>query len=419
MTPKILALAALLLTGSATLQGQYCTNSARYTEVAFFDSTQISVGANVQFGTAPDHLGNPYPLRMDLYYPNLNVDPSPKRPFVMLIHGGGFSSGDKQSGDIKDLCVHLARRGFVCASINYRIGHDFSEYGEYKARYRAIQDGHAAMRHIVNSANTIRVDTSWLFVGGQSAGAITALGMVYGDPFELDSVSLSYNSPALSVQLGNLYTSGNTLTTTYSIKGVFNNWGGTVRTEMDANELLPTVAFHDKGDTVVKIDADNSFLHYTLSGSAAIHTTLVAKNVCSELTVDSTGAHGIYRNSSSVFRAQRASCFFKSIFCNSCRNFYANDSIPVNCSSPVNLGEYSPGATGAVYPNPFQHTFQIKGADASVDVEIYDCFGRLVYKNERSNGLVAPDLAAGVYYLKIRQGNSNNTHTSKLIKTSD
>ena len=78
----------------------------------------------------------------------------------MLFHGGGFSSGDKQSGDIKDLCIHLDRRGFVCATVNYRLGYNFTEYGQYKARYRAIQDGHAAMRYIVNNANTVRIDTS-------------------------------------------------------------------------------------------------------------------------------------------------------------------------------------------------------------------------------------------------------------------
>jgi acetyl esterase/lipase len=210
---KSLALIAVnalfLFLGNAN--GQYCTTDSRYTEVAYFDTTQLTVGANIQYGIAFDHLGNPDTLLMDLYYPNLGIDLSPKRPFVMLAHGGGFSSGNKQAGDIKDLCIHLAMRGFVCASINYRLGHDFSEYGQYKARYRAIQDAKAALRFVVNNANAVRIDTSWLFVGGQSAGSLIALGMAYADQSELDSISLLYNATATSVELGNLNASGNNL----------------------------------------------------------------------------------------------------------------------------------------------------------------------------------------------------------------
>ena len=275
---KSLALIAVsvlfLFLGKAN--GQYCTTDSRYTEVAYFDTTQLTVGANIQYGIATNYLGNPDTLLMDLYYPNLGIDLSPKRPFVMLAHGGGFSSGNKQAGDIKDLCIHLAMRGFVCASINYRLGHDFSEYGQYKARYRAIQDAKAALRFVVNNANAVRIDTSWLFVGGQSAGSLIALGMAYADQNELDSISLLYNAVATSVELGNLYASGNNLNNTYTIKGVFNNWGGAVESEIDMDEMLPTIAFHGALDTTVQIDSDTTFAHYTLNGSRALHDDLIA-----------------------------------------------------------------------------------------------------------------------------------------------
>ncbi|MCC6370942.1 MAG: T9SS type A sorting domain-containing protein [Bacteroidia bacterium] len=398
------------------INAQYCSTNSRYTEVAYFDSTQISVGANVQFGTAPDHLGNPYPLKMDLYYPNLIIDTSPKRPFILLLHGGGFSSGDKQSGDIKDLCIHLARRGFVCATMNYRLGHDFSEYGEYKARYRAIQDGHAAMRYLVNSANTLRIDTAWLFVGGQSAGALAALGMVYADQWELDSISLLYNTVSTSVQLGNLFNSGNTLTNTYTFKGIFNNWGAVAQSEMDVNEMLPTVAFHGAQDTTVLIDTDNSFLHYQLDGSRSIHYKLIAQNICSEISIDLNGEHGIYRNASSVFRAQRASCFFKSIFCNNCSNFYSTDSIPTNCSSPLGVNHFNQEVEITVYPNPFGNGFKMDGVNGVCDVRIYNSFGQLVYHNEKSNGLVVLDVMPGMYFLNLRQAGLDKIITKKLIK---
>lgn len=197
----IIILLAILFVLNGKAYGQYCTNDTRYTEIEYFDSTEITIGANIQFGIANDHLGNPDTLLMDLYYPNIIIDPSPKRPFVMLFHGGGFLSGDKAGGDIQDLCFHLARRGFVCASVNYRLGYDFTEYGQFKARYRAIQDGHAAMRFVVNNANAVKIDTNWIFVGGQSAGSLLAMGMVYADQSEFDSISLLYGATAISVEL--------------------------------------------------------------------------------------------------------------------------------------------------------------------------------------------------------------------------
>jgi hypothetical protein len=413
---KFFILTAALFFFFGKASGQYCTNDSRYTEAFFFDSTQITIGSNIQYGIASNFQGNSYKLLMDLYYPNLSVDLSPKRPFIMLFHGGGFSSGDKQSGDIRDLCIHLAMRGFVCASVNYRLGDAFTEYGQFKARYRAIQDGNAALRYVVNNANTVRIDTNWLFVGGQSAGSLLALGMVYSDQFELDSISLLYNTTSISVELGNLHSSGNNLTNTYSVKAIFNNWGAVAGSEVDIDEMIPTIAFHGELDATVLIDADNSFLHYTLNGSRAIHYDLTANNICSEITIDTKGDHGIYRNSSSLFRAQRASCFFRSVFCNNCTSFYTTDSVPSNCSTPLSTKEFNFGSNINVYPNPFESSFSIDGVEGILDLTIYNCFGQVVYKNDTFNGVAQIDLMPGIYFLNINQLDSNKSFRTKLIK---
>jgi acetyl esterase/lipase len=416
MRNKIIILMTILFVINGNAFGQYCTKDNRYTELEYFDSTEITTSGNISFGSANDHLGNTYTLLMDLYYPNLGIDISAKRPFIMLFHGGGFSSGDKQSGDIKDLCIHLARRGFVCASVNYRLGYDFTEYGQYKARYRAIQDGHAAMRYVVNNANAVRIDTNWIFVGGQSAGSLLALGMVYADQSELDDISLLYGATATSVELGNLYTSGNNLTNTYSFKGIFNNWGGVSANEVDANEMLPTVSFHGELDPTVLIDSDNSYSNYTLNGSRAIHNDLLANNICSELTIDTTGGHGIYRNASSEFRASRASCFFKSIFCNTCSELYTSDSIPSNCKMPLSINELKFDSNIKVYPNPFENSFEIQGYEGTLEISIYNTFGQLVYENNTLYGTIQANLVSGIYFLRIRKLETNKTFMTKLIK---
>lgn len=421
MIKKIIFFCVLLILAKLKSNAQYCSGDTRFTEKQFFDSTEITIASNVQYGSALDYQGNNYALRMDLYYPNINIDTLNKRPFILLFHGGGFISGDKQSGDIKDLCVYLSLRGFVCASVNYRLGYEFSEYGQYKARYRAIQDGHAAMRYLINSANTIKIDTNWMFVGGQSAGALLALGMVYADVDELDSVSLLYNTTNITNELGNLYTSGNNLTNTYSFRGIFNNWGAAVKSEIDKEEMLPTISFHGSLDTVVLINTDHSFLHYKLDGSEALYSNLITNNICSEITIDTLGGHGIFRNKSSEFRAQRASCFFKSIFCNTCNSIKTIDSIPSTCSINSSIFNSS-DPTIKLHPNPITNYINIDGINDPYTFIIYNTIGQVVYsekKNKMDNYINLMDvyMPSGIYYIYISNTETNKTYQIKLIKS--
>ena len=148
----------------------------------------------------------------------------------------------------------------------------------------------------------------------------------------------------------------------------------------------------------------------------AIHNDLTANSICSEITIDTTGEHGIFRNASSLFRAQRASCFFKSVFCNNCSSLYTTDSIPSNCSNPLSIDEHNFGSTINVYPNPFETSFSIDGIVGTLDVTLYNCFGQVVYKDEIVNGAVKVDLLPGLYFLTIRHLESTKIFTTKLIK---
>lgn len=417
MTNKILVIVLTFFFFIGKNYGQYCVSENRYTKNAIYTVAQIDSAIDLVYGSAQNSINITTSLKMDMYYPNNAADPGTAlRPFILLIHGGGFISGDKQSGDIVDLCRLLAMRGFVTASLGYRLGHDLSEYSQYRARYRAIQDGHAALRYIVNNANTYRIDTNWIFVGGQSAGAVLSLGLVYSDQDELDTLSLLYSSTAISAQLGNLYTSGNNLTNNYSIKGIFNNWGGVIASEVDREEMIPTIAFHGDADTTVLIDADNSFAHSTFNGSRTIHNSLIANNICSELNVVPNGGHGVYRNAETVHRAERASCFFKSLFCNQCASFSTIAKDPATCSSILSSDVNILAPTLKVYPNPIQNSFKIEGYDGVLDIKIHNSIGQLVYNAETYNGEVQVNLLAGIYFLTVRQIESNLIFTTKLIK---
>ena len=58
-------------------------------------------------------------LALDLYRPRYEVGP---RPVVMVIHGGGWTDGDKRQ--FATLSRYLAARGYVVANVGYRLAPD-------------------------------------------------------------------------------------------------------------------------------------------------------------------------------------------------------------------------------------------------------------------------------------------------------
>src|ERR1700753_2236770 len=56
----------------------------------------------------------------DLYEPR--HDSTPLRPLIIWMHGGRFKFGSKEATGIQLWCTDFARRGYVCAAINYRLG---------------------------------------------------------------------------------------------------------------------------------------------------------------------------------------------------------------------------------------------------------------------------------------------------------
>ena len=69
-----------------------------------------------------------------------------------------------------------------------------------------------------------------------------------------------------------------------------------------------------------------------------------------------------------------------------------------------------------VFPNPFEKTIAIQGIQGVFALKIYNSFGQLVYSNEKSSNPIQLDLPAGIYYLDLKQNETNLSFTTKLIK---
>lgn len=84
-----------------------------------------------------------------------------KLPAVILIHGGGWKSGDKSM--LKPLSQAIAKKGYNCFSIEYRL----SDEAQYPA---SINDVLEAIDFIKENASTFNVDTLKTAILGCSSG---------------------------------------------------------------------------------------------------------------------------------------------------------------------------------------------------------------------------------------------------------
>ena len=175
-------IAALQIAASLSAQTRYLDSL-----FAVEKSTDILYGSNLNYdGTSED-------LFLDVYQPT--DDTLNMRPLIILAHGGSFLSGSKENPSMVTLCNSFAAKGYVTASINYRLGVNFFEViagnGEEEFSYATLRGTHdlrAAIRFfrkdVADGDNTYGIDTSMIIAGGSSAGGFMALHAAYLDRLE-------------------------------------------------------------------------------------------------------------------------------------------------------------------------------------------------------------------------------------------
>ena len=121
-------------------------------------SNHVEIESNVVYGDAGNR-----PLRCDIYNPH---GKETGRPAVLLIHGGGWSAGDKEQ--LRGYGILLGRQGYVCVACEYRL----NEEAPWPAQ---IHDVKAAIRWMRTNHERLGIDPDQIAVEGNSAGAHLAL----------------------------------------------------------------------------------------------------------------------------------------------------------------------------------------------------------------------------------------------------
>jgi acetyl esterase/lipase len=147
----------------------------RYRDAVFANVTKTT---DITYDTALNQQGQTVTLKLDVYSPTGDTETS--RPAIVWVHGGGFSSGNKNSPEIVDEANTFARKGYVNVSISYRLTPGgCSASGPtaecVQAIFDAQHDAQSAVRFLRANASTYGVDVDRIAIGGTSAGALTAL----------------------------------------------------------------------------------------------------------------------------------------------------------------------------------------------------------------------------------------------------
>lgn len=175
------------------------TSSAQnpYTQAQYdYDSVMNHV-----YGTATDFAGNTDTLLMDIYKPK--GDSNCHRPIAVMVHGGAWIGGSKEDANIVYMTRELARRGWVVAKINYRLGvhtttshtmYTFCNPGlaapcgyiadsseVYRALFRGMQDTKGAIRYMKSRWVMDSTDINNVYIAGESAGAFNVMAAAFTD----------------------------------------------------------------------------------------------------------------------------------------------------------------------------------------------------------------------------------------------
>jgi len=390
-----LSVFTFLLMGAAMAQHPTC-DGTRYTELASYTPSSTT---GIQFGNATTIGGNNQDLFLDFYEPTGDV--ATARPLIILAFGGSFISGTRQ--DMDWMCEYYTSLGYATATIDYRLydgpfiplpdSVDMTE-----EVLMSISDMKAAIRFFKEdaaNANTYRIDSNYIFVGGISAGGIAASHTALLD--STDAIE-AYIQPLLANNGGWTGNSSTNTQHTDNVRGLL-NYSGAMRkaSYIDAND--PAIfSVHDDGDNVVPYGSGAASIFgvpiITMEGSELMDAQAQSVGVSSELlTFANSNGHVSYFSGSAATT--------DSILGRSTEFLYN-----IVCPQFVGLDSQEETFHFEMYPNPTGDELTVSWEDMKVsEIAVMSATGQkmLVHKpTENYHTLLDLSfLASGIYYVRI------------------
>jgi predicted esterase len=386
----------------------YCIQG-KFSNIEYYNAFAIYHNQDVVYGFNLNHLGQIDTLKMDIAYPHPLIDPLPKRPLIVLVHGGEFKSGHRY--DMQNYTESLAKKGFVTATVDYRLGWDNGtgncdgDSVDYRfASYRALQDVKASIRFLVANNTAYKIDTNYIFLVGRDAGATTVLNTAFLNQAEANAIY-----PGVSSDLGKIDSATNTNFVPFTVKGIFNWSGGMLDTNaIQSNEKIPVLSIHGMLDNVMPIDNGfyaNCSKYPIVYGPKLIYQRMKSLNICAEGNYDASGNHVSNPSLEEVYYIpEKLVCFFKKILCGNCKTqeFIGYNSFACSDEFPVSVQENTMSEI-SIFPNPANNFIDVRCQLSDVRKELYNSLGQLILSTTE-NKIDVQHLSKGIYMLKLNFG---------------
>jgi len=354
----------------------------------------------------------PHNLQMDIYQPD--GDTYSARPLIILAHGGSFIGGNKDDATVVALCERFAKRGYVTASINYRLGTLINLVSPDSTVpmgivVKAISDGKAAVRYFMKDAattNTYKIDTNNIFVGGNSAGAVLYMHVVYLS-------NIAECPPAIA----------DVMNTNGGFEGNSGNDGYTTKTKAAINLAgalnspsfigasdKPSVNFQGTADNTVPYNCANPLngtVNVKLCGLGELEPAYVANSVYHMSKVYTGDGHVPW--SGNAAKLNTVDSLTKVFLYN------------LVCTNVATVNDADKYASLTLYPNPAQDLVTINTSAAITEIVITDPTGRIVYQDKtiKTNNytLSTASICKGLYLVRVKYADENiATAVKRLIK---
>ena len=280
-------LTSLLLIFSATCIAQSRV-LIRYRDPLY---DKVRINRNIKYNSPVDSSGNRREYLADIYEPE--NDSLTSRPLIIWMHGGGFKYGNKKTGGIPLWCKEFAKRGYVCAAINYRLSKKrplkkFPDLVEGCAD--AIKNLELAIDFFKENLNKYRIDTNSIIAAGNSAGAIIALHAVYSSSSEMMHLINKPGSDTLNKRHN-----------AADISAIISFWGALFDSNWLKNAKVPIVLVHGTKDKIVRFDHKGP-----INGSLAIHRVADSLGISNDLRVYPGYGHELQKHFNPFFAGRKA-----------------------------------------------------------------------------------------------------------------
>lgn len=413
--------------------------TGRYAEDVF---TNFTATSDIIYGQNNSWNNATTVLKMDFYQPTGDTETA--RPLIIWVHGGSFIGGSKMDIDVKTWSERFAKKGYACASIDYRVGFfPFDSANAVKAVVRATQDLRAAIRFFYKdrqTTDTYKIDTTRIYIGGSSAGAITALHVGYLDQ---ECEIADYLNANTIASLGGLEGASGNPGYSMDVKAVINGCGALARYSWLEAGDIPLCSIHGTNDGTVKYNRGivnpGTPLMY-LDGSRMIHKRACAVGLDHQFYTFSGAPHVPYVGTSATALA------YMDTTVNFIRDFLVGqlgctqaiiqpENTPLEAATlyPINYCDGSPvdeaceivgfdeikSVDFSIYPNPTKDKVTVEfNADGNYSIQIIDLTGRVIIANQSiiSGTILSLDkLTSGNYFVVISDEKSKLKGTQQLV----